>query len=158
MTDSSQPIESEYKLIVEVLQLLIKYKNPTIISTKPNLILRDLDLINELSELTYINVATSLTTMDENLQKTLERGASSSKNRINMVKKFRKKSDAFVGIHLMPILPHITDSYENLDLLFKNGKLSNVHYILPGNLNLYGKTRSFFFNFVKNDMHENIMI
>lgn len=128
VTDSYQPIEADYGLMSEILQLLIKYKNPAIISTKSDLILRDLDLINELSEITYINVATSVTTMDEKLRSILEPVASPSKNRIKILKKFRKRTNASTGLHLMPIIPHITDSDKNLNLLFKNGRLANVHY------------------------------
>ena len=56
----------------EILKLLIKYKTPAIISTKSDLILRDYDLIDELSKNTYINVAATITTMDEKIQQLIE--------------------------------------------------------------------------------------
>ena len=60
----------------KVLSLMIKYKNPITISTKSDLILRDYDLLSELAGLTYVNIAVTVTTMDENLSKLLEPFAS----------------------------------------------------------------------------------
>lgn len=57
VTDSYQPAEAQYRLMPEILKLLIKYKTPAIISTKSDLVLRDYDLIDQLSRITYINVA-----------------------------------------------------------------------------------------------------
>lgn len=151
VTDSYQPIEKEYELMPQLLEVLIKYKNPAIISTKSNLILRDLDLINELSEIAYINIAGSVIAMDEKINLAIEPNAIESKERIAMLKKVRKETNASTGLHFMPIIPYLTDSYENIDAIFKNMKLANIHYTIPGPLNLYGKTRGFFFNFLKQD-------
>ena len=51
----------------------------------------------------------------------------------------------------MPIIPHLTDSYENIDSLFCNAKESEVHYVLPGTLYLRGKTRTVFFDFIRKE-------
>ncbi|WP_373276630.1 SPL family radical SAM protein, partial [Clostridioides difficile] len=72
VTDSYQPIEADYKIMPEILNLLIKYKTPAIISTKSDLILRDYDLIDKLSRITYINVASTITTVNEDTQRLIE--------------------------------------------------------------------------------------
>lgn len=46
VTDNYQPAEKSFQLMPEILKLMIRYKNPIIISTKSTLILRDLELIN----------------------------------------------------------------------------------------------------------------
>jgi len=51
----------------------------------------------------------------------------------------------------MPIIPYITDSYENFDALFSQAKESNVHYVLPGTLYLRGATRKVFFDFIQKE-------
>lgn len=150
VTDSYQPAEEHYKLMPEVLRLLIKYKTPAIISTKSDLILRDYDLIDELSKLTYINVAATITTVDEELRKLIEPGGVESQRRFKMLKTFRK-TNASVGLHVMPIIPYLTDNYENIDVLFNMAKDSEVHYVLPGTLYLRGKTRIVFFDFIKKE-------
>jgi len=148
VTDSYQPAEAKYKLMPEVLKLLIKYKTPAIISTKSNLIMRDYDLIAELAELTYINIAATITTMDEADRIKLEPHASPSQERFEVLQQFRK-TNASVGLHTMPIIPHITDSYDNIERLCEEAQKAKVHYMLPGVLYLRGTTRQVFFDFVQ---------
>ncbi len=148
VTDSYQSAEEEMKIMPQVLKVLIKHKTPAIISTKSDLILRDFDLIAELSKLTYVNVAATITTMNEDDRKKIEPYASSSTARFNMLKEFRK-TNASVGLHTMPIIPLITDSYSNIESLCSEASASNVHYMLPGTLYLRGATRKLFFDFIK---------
>jgi DNA repair photolyase len=158
VTDSYQKAEEEMKIMPEVLKVLIKHKTPAIISTKSDLILRDFDLIAELSNLTYVNVASTITTMDEDDRKKIEPYGSSSLERFKILKEFRK-TNASVGLHTMPIIPYITDSFSNIESLCMEAKLSNVHYMLPGVLYLRGATRKVFFEFIKEqypDKYENM--
>jgi len=150
VTDSYQPVEARYKLMPDILRLMIKYKNPCIISTKSDLILRDYDLIAELSELTYVNVAATVTCMDENIREKIEPGGAPSLRRFAMLKEF-SKTDASIGLHFMPIIPFLTDNRENIDSLFAHAKDSNVEYVIPATLNLRGKTRWAFFDFIRNE-------
>ncbi len=62
-----------------------------------------------------------------------------------------RKTNASVGLHVMPIIPCLTDSYENIDRLYSLAKDSNVHYVLPGTLYLRGKTRTVFFAFIQKE-------
>jgi DNA repair photolyase len=150
VTDSYQPAEGQFKIMPEVLRLMIKYKNPCIISTKSDLILRDYDLIDELSRITYVNIAATITCKDENTRKLIEPKAVSSARRIQMLREF-SKTNASTAIHLMPIIPYITDSYENIDWIYMNAESINVSYVLPCVLNLRGKTKKVFFDFIKNE-------
>ncbi|WP_203558386.1 radical SAM protein [Bacteroides sp. 519] len=150
VTDSYQPAEAEYKIMPEILKLLIKYKTPAIISTKSDLVLRDYDLIDQLSRITYINIAATITCMDENIRSKIEPGGVTSLRRFAMLKEFRK-TNASTGLHLMPIIPFLTDNRENLETLFYYANDSKVHYALPGTLYLRGKTRSVFLDFMQKD-------
>ncbi|HIF5217904.1 TPA: radical SAM protein, partial [Clostridioides difficile] len=153
VTDSYQPIEADYKIMPEILNLLIKYKTPAIISTKSDLILRDYDLIDKLSRITYINVASTITTVNEDTQRLIEPNGVDSMRRFKMLKEFRK-TNASVGLHIMPIIPYITDDFDNINSLFRHAKECNVHYVLPGALYLRGITRGVFFDFVKKEFPE----
>lgn len=152
--DSYQTIEEDYELMPQILELCIKYKNPIIISTKSDLILRDYDLIEELADLTQVNIASTITISDEidfngeNLRSLIETNAISSSKRFNFLKKF-KNTSASTGLHMMPILPYINDSNKNINSLFSQASDTNVDYVLYGALNLYGKTRANYLNFLK---------
>lgn len=148
VTDSYQPIEERLKIMPEVLKLMIKYKTPVIISTKSDLVLRDIDLIDELSKITYVNIAFTITTMDEKVRKKLEPNASPSIKRFEALKKL-KSTNASIGVHAMPIIPYLTDSYENLDEIYRLSSEVGVDYVLPGTLYLLGKTKPYFLNSVR---------
>lgn len=150
VTDSYQSPEADYKLMPKILKLLIKYKTPAIISTKSDLILRDYKLIDKLSRITYVNVAATITSTDESIQKLIEPNSSKSSALFYMLKTFRK-TNASVGIHVMPIIPFITDNYENIESICYNAQKAGVHYMLPGTLYLRGKSRRFFFDFVERE-------
>lgn len=159
VTDSYQPAEADYKLMPEILRLLIKYRTPAIISTKSNLIMRDYDLIDELSRITYINIAATITTMDESVRSKIEPGSSTSLERFEFLKAFRK-TNASIGLHLMPIIPYITDDEGNFDKMFAMASQCSVHYVLPGTLYLRGCTRPYFLDFVAQefpDAYESII-
>ena len=148
VTDSYQPLETQYKLMPDILRLMIKYKNPCIISTKSDLILRDYDLIEELASLTYVNVAATITCMDEAIRQKIEPLGAPSLRRFEMLKQF-SKTDACTALHFMPIIPFLTDTRENIDSLFFHAKDSGVKYVIPGVLNLRGQTRQAFFEFIR---------
>ncbi|WP_394920377.1 radical SAM protein [uncultured Robinsoniella sp.] len=150
VTDSYQPAECIYQQMPEILKLLIRYKTPCIISTKSDLILRDYDLIAELAEITYVNVAATITCMDEGIRKKIEPNGAESIKRFQMLKEF-SKTNASTGLHFMPIIPYLTDSRQNVDALYEMAKESQVGYVLPGTLYLRGKTRNIFFDFISKD-------
>jgi DNA repair photolyase len=153
VTDSYQKAEETYQLMPQILKLLIRYKTPAIISTKSTLVLRDYDLIDELSRTTYINIAATITTLDEAVRQKIEPGGAPATERFAMLKQFRK-TNASVGLHVMPIIPYLTDSYENLEALCANAQDSGVHYLLPGVLYLRGATRKVFFDFIQQSYPE----
>lgn len=146
ITDSYQPIEAEMQLMPEILKLLITYKTPCIISTKSDLILRDFDLLDQLSRLTYVNVAATITTTDERLRKKLEPGGVPSARRFAMLKSFAP-TKVHTGLHAMPIIPLLSDTNENLESLYAGGADAKADYVLPGLLNLKGKTKEHFLEF-----------
>jgi len=148
ITDSYQPLEQQYQLMPEILKLCIKYQNPVIISTKSDLILRDIELIAALAEITYVNIACTVTCMNENIRQKLEPNSASSLQRLEVLTKFRS-TKASIGLHVMPIIPYLTDDHDNIDSLFSSAAKINVDYVLPGILYLRGNTRDHFLNFMQ---------
>ena len=150
VTDSYQPAETRYRLMPEVLKLLIKYQTPAIISTKSNLVLKDFDLIEHLSRITYVNIAATITTTDETIRSKIEPYSASSVERFDVLKAFRK-TNASIGLHVMPIIPCVTDNEDNFEKLFTQARACSVDYVLPGTLYLKKDTRRYFFNFLQRE-------
>lgn len=148
VTDNYQHAEAKYRLMPEILKLLIRYKTPCMISSKSDLILRDFELIDQLSRLTYVNVAQTVTTMDESVRSRLEPGGAPSARRMEVLRAFAG-TNASVGVHLMPIIPGLTDGAENLEAVCAAARDAGVHYVLPNPLNLRGRTKTAFFRFLR---------
>jgi len=129
ITDSYQPIEEKLQLTRSVLEVMLKYKNPIIISTKSDLILRDIDLIKKLSEVAVVNIACTVTILDENIRTVLEPGACSSKARLKALKRIKEETNAIVGIHMMPIIPYLSSSIDNLEKIAED--IIKINSILP---------------------------
>lgn len=149
VSDSYQPCEKDLKLMREVLKLFIKYQNPINISTKSTLILRDLDLINELSQITFVNITCTVTCADETIQKIIEPHAATSLERMKVLQIIKQKTNASVGILMMPIIPYITDSYENMEAIYKLAHQIHLDYVVPGTMYLRGKTKPYFLNSIR---------
>lgn len=148
--DSYQECEANYKFMPEILRLMIKYKTPIIISTKTDLILRDLDLIDELSRITYVNIPLSITTVDPSISEKIEPGAVSPQRRFEVLKEL-KKTNAYTGFHVMPIIPILADDNETLETMCQWAKEADVTYMLSGILYLSGGIRKRFMNFIKEE-------
>ena len=151
VTDSYQPAEKEYKLMPEILKLCIKYRVPISLSTKSKLILRDFDLFAELATFVPVDIACTIATVNENIRKLIEPNASSTEERFNNLKEF-SKTKVNTGIFIMPIIPELTDSYNNLNMLYKIAKENNVNYVITTILNLRGETKISFLKFVKDNL------
>jgi len=153
VSDGYQPIEAKYKLMPDILKLLIKYKNPVEISTKSDLILRDYDLLDELSRVADVAINSSIVTMDNEVRRKLEPTGRNGKQKFEMLKAF-SKTNARTGLLQMPIIPYITDSRENIEDLYAHAMDARVDYVVPGMLYLRGKTRGVFFDFIKEEYPE----
>lgn len=108
-TDCYQPIEAKKQLTRRILQVLLQYRHPVSIITKNALILRDLDLLQELDKYNLVHVNISITTLDEKLRQKLEPRTASAAKRLGVV---RQISEAGVPVNVMvaPIIPGLNDS------------------------------------------------
>ena len=151
VTDSYQPAEKDYKIMPEILKLLIKYKTPMTISTKSDLILRDFDLIDKVSNIVPVRIASTITTANEKLSYLIEPNVISPLKRFETLKEF-KKTNAIVGVHAIPVMPFITE--DGLEEIFIKTKENNLDYAICEVLNLRGECRKIFLNFVRKNFYE----
>jgi len=134
VTDAYQPLEREYGITRACLEALLEHPLPVSILTKSALVLRDLDLIKKLKD---VQVAFTITTLDEEVRRRFEPGASPVAARLDALRAFSEAGIptwAFCG----PLLPGITDDETSLDTLFAQLKRAGVGYVLVDSLNLRG--------------------
>jgi len=129
MNDPYQPLETDKKLTREALKIIFEFKFPVHIITKSDLILRDIDLLKQISEI-YATVSFSITTTDDELAKIIEPGAVLVSNRLNAIQELNKNGIQ-AGIVMMPILPFIEDNAKNITNIVTKGHEYSTAYILP---------------------------
>jgi DNA repair photolyase len=103
-TDCYQPLERQYKITRSLLQVMLEYKNPVGIITKNSLILRDLDILQELARLRLVAVMISVTSLREDLRQMMEPRTATYKNRLHVIEALAKHHIP-VGIMNAPIIP-----------------------------------------------------
>jgi DNA repair photolyase len=148
VTDSYQPAEDHYRLMPDILKVLIRHRNPVVLTTKSSLILRDIKLIKELAAVTSVSIGSSITMMDETLRKLIEPCASSGIERFRVLKEC-KDAGCRVNLLLTPILPYLTDSIENMEVIYQLAYSTGVNGLSSWPLNLKGKTKQRYFAFLK---------
>lgn len=152
-TDLYQHIEGRYELMPKIYAVVKKYKNPVFIQTKSALILRDFEIIKELSKITEVDIATSITTFDESIRKIIEPGASSAIERIEMLAKFNGICRS-TTLGFMPIIPLLTDTDENLETVFRLSKEYGINNIVTSFLFLRGEVKPKFLAIIKTNFPE----
>lgn len=107
-TDPYQPIERQYRIMREILEVLEARGHPVGIVTKSALVTRDIDILSRMAERGLAKVALSVTTMDRMLARTMEPRASTPTKRLEAI---RQLSDAGIPASVMvaPIVPGLTD-------------------------------------------------
>ena len=108
-TDPYQPIEREYRITRQTLEVLLRYRHPVTIITKGSLILRDLDLLTELARQRLVAVMISLTSLDDELKRILEPRTAAPKARLRAIRVMREAGIP-VGVLCSPMIPMINDS------------------------------------------------
>src|SRR5215470_11970619 len=109
VTDCYQPIEKKRQLTRRCLEVLLEFRNPTVIITKNHLVTRDIDILSQLARYQCIGVALSVTTLDPRLAALMEPRASSPARRLAAIKTLAE-ADIPVGYLQAPMIPGLTDS------------------------------------------------
>ncbi|MBN1373802.1 radical SAM protein [Candidatus Dojkabacteria bacterium] len=144
MSDPYTYIEKDYRLTRRALELIAGYKFPLSLLTKSDMILRDIDVISEIAK-TYASIAFTVTTFDDDLASKLEPGASKPSNRFAALKRL-SDSGIYTGVLLMPLLPFINDTVENVVNIVKQAADCGVKYIMPSfGVTLRDRQREFFY-------------
>ncbi|MBD1547570.1 PA0069 family radical SAM protein [Roseibium aggregatum] len=108
-TDPYQPLERQYAIMREVLEVLDRCNHPVGIVTKSALVTRDIDILARMAERNLVKVALSVTTLDHKLSRVMEPRASAPHKRLQAI---RKLSEAGVPSAAMiaPVIPALNDS------------------------------------------------
>lgn len=109
-TDCYQPIERKMKITRALLEICLEYRNPVGVLTKNALVLRDLDLLQELAKHNLVKVFTSITSLDEKLRLLMEPRTASYKSRLKVLDTLTN-AGVPTGIMNAPLIPGLNDMH-----------------------------------------------
>jgi DNA repair photolyase len=115
-TDPYQPCEAEYRQTRKVLELLLKKGFSASILTKSDLVVRDRDILKEMN---CAAVSVSVAFNDNRTRGLFEAHTTATEKRIDALRQL-KDAGIRTGALVCPVVPHITDAVQLIDMLEPN--------------------------------------
>ena len=149
-TDCYQPIEGHYKLTRGAIAALLRARNPIGIVTKGPMVVRDRDLLVELSKVATATVYVSVPTVDEHAWELLEPGTAHPLQRLRAV---RELVDAGInaGVLMNPIVPGFSSSRAKLERTVKAIADHGARFVGCNVMFLEDGTRAHFMRFLETE-------
>jgi DNA repair photolyase len=107
-TDPYQPIEREWKITRQIIEVLAECEHPLTITTKGVLVERDLDLLAPMAAKNLVRAYVSIAMLDRELARKLDPRAPSPQRRLEMIKALAD-AGVPVGVSVAPVIPQLTD-------------------------------------------------
>ena len=107
-TDPYQPIEREWRLMRQILQVLYEFRHPVGIVTKSALITRDIDILSDMAKENLARVALSVTTLDRSLARAMEPRAATPPKRIETIRALARAGIP-TSVMFAPVIPALND-------------------------------------------------
>ena len=146
-TDPYQPIEGRYRLSRGVLEALVERPAPVGLITKGPMVLRDADLLQDLSRQTECTVHVSVPTVDEDAWAALEPGTAHPLQRLRAVRALADRGIR-AGVLVAPIVPGLTSHPARIERTVKAIADHGARFCGAVVLHLEGGTREHFLRFL----------
>jgi DNA repair photolyase len=148
-TDPYQPVERAREVTRECLRVLARREGLRLsITTKSDLVVRDLDLLRVLARRSSLHVNFSVTTLDRGLARVLEPRAPTPGRRFGALRALAGEGIES-GVFLMPVLPGLTDGTESLEAVARASAAAGARYLCHQVVFLREPTRSHWLAFLK---------
>jgi DNA repair photolyase len=129
-TDGWQPLERRLEVSRRVLEVLAECRHPVTIVTKSALIVRDLDLLRDLARDQLVSVMVSITSLDNEIKRTLEPRTASPQARLKVIEQL-STAGIPVGVLVAPVIPALTDhEMEHILEAARSAGASSAGYVL----------------------------
>lgn len=144
VTDCYNELEEKNLITRNILEQLVNSDCYLSISTKSKLILRDIDILKKIKNLT---VSMSINTLDEKFRNDMD-NASSIKDRLETLKKLHEKG-IYTVLFMSPIFPYITEWKEIIEI---SKEFIDEYWF--ENLNLRGNYKTYILNYIKENYND----
>ncbi|HHV11384.1 MAG TPA: radical SAM protein [Clostridiales bacterium] len=130
MSDPYNPFEAKHEFTREALSLIDLHQFGISIATKSDLITRDIDLLTRIKSHSPVICKITITSIDDRLSQLLEPYVCPTSRRLQAIRKL-SEADLFTGILLMPVLPYLTDTPENILGIIHAAHENGAKFIYP---------------------------
>jgi DNA repair photolyase len=146
-TDPYQWVEGRYELMRGIWEAMVEARNPCSVLTKSPLLLRDLDLMQELTGVTDFSAALSIPTLDPKAWRATEPHSPNPKARLEAVAKLTAAGIP-TGVLVAPLMPGINDSPAQVREVVARATDAGAVYITGLALHLRGSVREVFMEYL----------
>src|SRR5438105_2416583 len=149
-TDPYQPIEGHYKLTRQSIERLARARTPIGLITKGPMVVRDRDVLADLTRAAGCTVYMSVPTVDEEAWRVLEPGTAHPLQRLRAV---RELVDAGInaGVLMAPIVPGFSSSAAKLERTVKAIADHGARFVGCNVMYLQDGTRTHFMKFIERE-------
>lgn len=145
MNDPYMPLEAERQLTGQALEVIAEYGFPVHVITKSDLVLRDLETLKEIGRV-YAAVSLTITAADDELSRQVEPGAPPSSRRFRALETLTANG-VVAGVTMMPVLPFVEDTEENIASIVRQAHDAGAAYILPAfGMTMRDRQREYFYD------------
>jgi len=146
MSDPYNPLEKELNLTGKALMLLDAMRFGVAVCTKSPLITRDTDILLQIAEHSPVVCKISLITTDDTLAAKIDEAAPLPSERLKAIAKL-SGNGIFCGIAMMPLLPFINDTEDNITAIVKAAADCGARFILPSfGTTMRAGSRNYYYN------------
>ena len=148
-TDPYQPAERRYEVTRGILEEFSRHRGHELgIVTKSNLVVRDLELLQQIARQNKLSVHVTITTLNTDLARILEPRAPRPDLRLDAVRALAK-AGLRVGLSCSPVVPGITDEPKDLEALIRAAADSGADYLFANPLFLKPCSAAVFLPFLE---------
>lgn len=130
MSDPYNPFEEELQLTRHALELISAYGFGAAVATKSPLVLRDADVLEEIAQQAPVLIKITVTTADNVLCRKLEPHVAPASERFFALRGLAERG-LFTGVLLMPVLPFLEDSEENVLTVVETARANGARFVYP---------------------------
>ncbi|MET8782767.1 Rv2578c family radical SAM protein [Streptomyces sp. NPDC004589] len=141
--DCYQRAEGRYRLMPGIISALRDHANPFSILTKGTLILRDLDLLKQASQVTDVGISVSVGFVDHELWRTVEPGTPAPERRLDVVRTLADQGIG-CGVLMAPVIPFLGDQPAQLRATVRAIAAAGATSVTPLVLHLRPGAREWF--------------
>jgi DNA repair photolyase len=147
-TDPYQWVEGRYKLMPGIWEALRDTATPCSVLTKSPLVLRDLDLLKQIAQVTSVSASFSVPTLDEKVWRQTEPHTPHPRKRLEALAEVRRAGIPS-SVLIAPIMPGVNDSPKHLEPLLEMAAEAGATNVVPIALHLRGDVKGLWFDWLR---------